>query len=222
MSIVLLFSYAILPKKLYKPKIFRYNRDLHSQFSLTGLSALETYAGYLLAKQLSARKIVILGCRTFGKGTPADSELMATYLNKLGMPENKITICKDGVNTVYQIEEAQKVLKDQTDNIYAITLECHQERTRRLLESYGIEARVFSVEEIFMDCKRDGVPEDLFKLFHLFKTSKAEQILIKESRILLLLQFIDSKGWLQKMATKLRGIRYFDIDIPSKLVDSTL
>ncbi|QQG43052.1 MAG: YdcF family protein [Candidatus Daviesbacteria bacterium] len=212
MPVILLFSYAILPKKLYKLKQFRYNSHLHPLFSLTGLSALETYAGYLLAEQILARKIIILGCRTFGKETPADSELMAIYLNKLGMSKNKITVCKNGINTVYQIEEAQKILKGHANNVYAVTLECHQERTRRLLEAYGIKSTVFSIEEIFKHSKR-SIPKDLFKLLHSFKTGRVEKLLIKESRLLLWLQFIDSKGWLQKLATNLRGIRYFDVDI---------
>jgi len=60
-------------------------------------------------------------------------------------------------------------------------------------------------------------PKDLRKYFEIYVSSAVKSKLEAESRILLLLQLIDPKGYLQLLITKLRGIRYFDVDIPPTL-----
>lgn len=215
MTSLLLFSYAILPKKLYKPKRFRFNSNLHSQFSLTALSALETYAGYILHSKQKFDQIIILGCHTFGLQNPSDSELMASYLNKLGVIKKIITVCDRGINTVYQVEQAKEVLDDKKELICAVTLEYHKKRTELLLQAYGISPKMFSVEELFLSSRDEKTPTELTALLKRFIGSKIEKSLKREALLLILLQLIDRKGCLQKILTKIRGIRYFDIDIPN-------
>jgi len=122
-----------IPKELHKPKEFDYNNSLHPDFSLTVVSALEAYAGYLLYQSEQIGKIVIMGCKTFGENTPADSELMARYLNKLGVPNDKIVIDKHGFNFASQVKRARNLITDKAQ-LYAITLECHSKRAELLLK----------------------------------------------------------------------------------------
>lgn len=215
--VLLLFSYAILPKKLYKPKRFRYNSKLHKQFSLTALSALETYAGYILHLRQKFDQIIILGCHTFGSQNPSDSELMANYLNKQGVSKNIITVCDRGINTVYQVEQAKEILNNKNYPVCAVTLECHKKRTELLLQAYGMFPKMFSVEELFLKNRKRKNPAELSTLLKRFIGSKIEKYLKKETLLLILLQFVDRKGLLQKVLTKIRGIRYFDVDISPRI-----
>lgn len=213
MKEALLFSYAILPKQLYKPKEFKHNDSLHPDFSLTAVSAFETYAGYLIARQEQVERVVIMGCRTFGEDTPADSELMARYLHKLGMSNDKIVIDEYGFNFASQVERAKHLISDDTE-LFAVTLESHSRRAELLLKAYGLNPRMVTVENIF---QKETIPQDLRKYFEVFTGGEIKPKLEAESRILLLLQSIDPRGYLQLLITKLRGIRYFDVDIPPTL-----
>jgi len=209
----LLFSYAVLPKGKYIPKDFEHNDLLHPDFSLTAISAFEAYVGYLLYQREKVDRIIIMGCKTFGEGTPADSELIADYLNRLGVPENKITIDKYGFNFACQVERAKGSISNEA-NLFAVTLECHSARVERLLKAYGINPKMITIEEVF---KSQPIPQDLLEYFETFIKGEVKPRLETESKILLLLQLIDPKGHLQLLITKLRGIRYFDVDIQPTL-----
>lgn len=213
MKEALLFSYAILPKELYKPKEFEHNDSLHPDFSLTAVSAFEVYTSYLLHQREKFDKIVIMGCKTFGEDTPADSELMARYLNKLGVPQDKIAIDEQGFNFASQVKRAKKLIVD-TAQLTAITLECHSQRAELLLRAHGFKSEIVTIEGVF---KNQPIPQDLQKYFDIFMEGTVKAKLESESRTLLFLQSVDPKGYLQLLITKLRGIRYFDIDIPPTL-----
>lgn len=213
MKEALLFSYAILPKELYKPKEFEHNNSLHPDFSLTAVSAFEAYAGYLLYQKEKFSRVIILGCKTFGEDTPSDSELMSQYLRKLGVPNSKIAIDERGFNFASQVERAKHLISDDTE-LFAITLESHSKRAELLLRAHGLNPRMEIVEDVFQN---NPVPQDLYKYFKSFMESAVRPELEAETKILLLLQLVDPKGKLQKLITKLRGIRYFDVDIPPTL-----
>lgn len=158
----------------------------------------------------------MLGCHTFGSNNPADSELMSSYIQKLGI-STKIIICTEGINTSYQVEQARSVLGDTISKTCAITLECHKKRTEKLLKAYGIYPDMFSVEELLLGNNSKNIPSELMNFLNQFIGSKTEKALKKEARLLLLLQIFDPKGYLQRIFTKIRGIRYFDVDIPSRI-----
>lgn len=216
MKEALLFSYAILPKELYRPKEFKHNDSLHPDFSLTAVSAFEAYAAYLLYQKEKFSRVIIMGCKTFGENTPSDSELMAQYLHKLGVPNNKIDIDERGFNFASQVERAKRLISDDTE-IFAITLAAHSKRAKLLLKAHGLNPRMGIVEDVFQN---NPIPQDLYKYFEVFMESAVRPKLEAETKILLLLQLVDPKGQLQKLITKLRGIRYFDVDIPPTLAKS--
>lgn len=216
MKEAILFSYAILPKQLYRPKEFEHNDSLHLDFSLTAVSAFEAYAGYLLYQKEKISRVVIMGCKTFGEETPADSDLMAIYLRKLGVPKNRITIDEHGFNFASQVERARGLIADDAQ-LFAITLACHSVRVEKLLKAYGFNPIMVTIEEIF---ENQSIPQDLSEYFEIFVNGEVKPKLETESRILLLLQSIDPKGYLQLFITRLRGIRYFDVDIPPTLAKS--
>ena len=206
-----------MPKKLYEPKEFEHNNLLHPNFSLTAASAFEAYAGYSLYQRKKVEKMVIMGCKTFGEDTPADSELMAKYLNKLGIPNDKIVIDEHGFNFASQVERARYLVTENT-RVYAITLECHSQRVKLLLRAQGFNPEMITIESIFQN---QPLPQDLLRYFEIYRNGAVKPKLEAESRILLLLQSIDPKGYLQLLITKLRGIRYFDVDIPPTLAKPT-
>ena len=210
----ILFSYAILPKELYKTKDFEHNDLLHSYFSLTAASAFEAYSSYLLYKSEKIDRIIIMGCKTFGEETLADSELMANYLDKLGVPKSKITIDKYGFNFVSQIKRVGDLIGDNAQ-LLAVTLDCHSQRAKRLLRAYGLNPKMVTIEEVF---ESQIIPQDLLKHFEIYLNGEVKPKLEAESKILLLLQSIDPRGYLQLFITKLRGIRYFNVDITPTLV----
>ena len=217
MKYLLLFSYALLPKSIYKPKAVKYNSYLDKEYSLTGLSLLETYAGYLIYKQQKIGKIIILGCHTFGKNTPSDSELMGKYLVKLGVPKGKIIIQSNGTNTAYQVEQAKSILTrfniSRQPPILALTLKCHTERTNQFLKAYKIIAQMLSVEKTILGYKLDKIDPKILVLLDKFVGSKIESKLYHEAKVLLFMQRFDPKGYLQKIITDFRGVHYFDVDI---------
>lgn len=217
MKEVLLFSYAILPKKLYKTKEFEHNESLHPDFSLTAVSAFEVYTSYLLHQREKFDKIVIMGCNTFGEDTPADSELMARYLNKLGVPQDKIIIDEQGFNFASQVKRTKKLITDVAQ-LTAITLECHSQRVELLLRAHGFNPQMVTIESVF---QTQPIPHDLQKYFDTFREGAVKAKLESESRALLFLQAVDPKGYLQLLITRLRGIRYFDVDIPPTLARPT-
>jgi len=210
---VLLFSYAVLPKILYKLKEFEHNNSLHPDFSLTAVSALETYASYLLYQKEKFNQLVIMGCKTFGEDTPADSKLMAKYIHKLGVPNDKIVIDELGFNFASQVERAKHLIPDDTE-LFAITLASHSKRAELLLRVHGLNPKMRAVEDVFQN---NTIPQDLYRYFEAFMESAVRPKLEAESKILLLLQLVDPKGRLQKLITKSRGVRYFDVDIPPTL-----
>lgn len=213
MKEALLFSYAVLPKQLYEPKKFEHNDSLHPDFSLTAVSAFEAYAGYLLYKEEGFRRIIIMGCKTFGENTPSDSELMAKYIHKLGVPNDKIVTDGHGFNFASQVERAKRLITEDTQ-LFAITLACHSIRAEGLLKAHGLNPRIITIEDMFQN---NSIPKDLHKYFDFFMSGEIRSKLEAETKILLLLQLVDPKGKLQKLITKLRGIRYFDVDIPPTL-----
>ena len=144
----LLFSYAILPKELYKPKEFEHNNSLHLDFSLTAISAFETYAGFLLYQKEKIERVIIMGCKTFGEDTPADSELMANYLNRLGVPKDKIVIDEQGFNFASQVERARNLVTGKAQ-LFTITLEAHSKRVELLLKTYGFNPKMVTIEDTF-------------------------------------------------------------------------
>jgi len=73
---------------------------------------------------------------------------------------------------------------------------------------------MITIESVFQN---HPVSKDLRKYFEIYMNGAVKPKLEAESEILLLLQSIDPKGYLQLLITKLRGIRYFDIDIPPTL-----
>lgn len=213
MKEALLFSYAILPKELYKPKEFEYNNSLHPDFSLTAVSAFEAYTGYLLYQKEKVDHIIIMGCKTFRDDTPADSDLMAKYLVKLGVPENKISIDEYGFNFASQVKRVKNLIGGDTQ-LFAITLACHSQRAEKMLKAHGLNPKMITIETFF---EGQTIPQDLHKYIEIYMNGEVKPKLETESRILLLLQSIDPKGYLQLLIRKLRGIRYFDVDIPPTL-----
>lgn len=222
MKCLLLFSYALLPKSKYSVKKVEFNNELDKEFSLTGLSLIETYSGSIVYNEGSVDKVLVLGCHTFGEKNPSDSELMARYLEKLGVPNKDIIVNSEGNNTAYQVNEAKNILSDLGNKIevVGIALACHTQRTGKLLSAYGINGQMISVEEI-LERDSSSISKEILELLSKFKGSKTESKLMSEANILELMQILDPKGQLQKLITKIRGVRYFDIDIPSTLARPT-
>lgn len=223
---LLLFSYAILPKDRHPVKEFPHNNDLHPKFSLTALSGLECYSGYMLSNMRPIDNIIILGCKTFGDGNPADSELMAEYMQQLGTPKDRITTTQDGPNTVYQVRQAQEMISSDS-NVTALTLDVHKSRTEQLLRAYGISPKAISIEEVFRLYNMHGkhlidAPTSKYMQTALeeYNGSQTKQRLAKEAKILETLQQVDPRGYSQMVLTTLLGVRYFDTDIPPTLAKS--
>lgn len=221
MRYLLLFSYALLPKSRYPSKEIEFNESLDADYSLTGLSILETYSGNLIYKKGDIDKVLVLGCHTFGKSAPADSELMARYLEKLGVPGKNIILDTNGTNTAYQVSKAKDIVSNFGGEVktLGVALACHTNRTSKLLSAYGVDAQMISVEEV-LGRNDSQVPDEISDLLSIYKGSQTENKLIFEAKILELMQIVDPKGELQKIVTNLRGIRYFDVDIPSTIAKS--
>ena len=213
MKAAVLFSYAILPKRVYPPKTFEHNNRLHPDFSLTAVSAFAAYAAHLLHQREQFDRILVMGCKTFGEETPADSEIMAGYLRELGVASDRIIVDQLGINFAGQVERAASLLTDRA-RLSAITLACHSTRAGSLFRAYGFTPSMVTIEEVF---RSQPVPRDLYAYFEMFTGSAVLRELETETRILLLLQRVDPKGRLQKLITRVRGIRYFDVDIPPTL-----
>jgi len=108
-------------------------------------------AGLLLLKNEKSSKLIFTGgINPYKKGLPPEGNLYKIEAIKLGLPKEQIYVTDPASNTLQEVKQIKKVLKellnDENPKILLVTSAYHMKRAKNLFNKYEINVQPFPVD----------------------------------------------------------------------------